>query len=302
MPRPTALLLAAALPLISAQSLPVGTSTHTLTHDGRTRTFIVNRAAGVGESRRSPAGLVFVWHGYTNTASWMNSAASVASIGAANGFIGVSPQGVNAGGNCFNAGLCCGSCPRQNIDDVGFARAMVAYIEERASVDRDRVFTTGYSNGHMMSYRLACQAGDLFKAAGGAGGSYASVGGGCSPSAALTRQQVHMHGTNDAIIGYTGANNAYQRYVRDVQDCTDSYPGSVIYTNPSYYDMTCYSRSRCVGGASAFCVYTGMGHIWPTNALLRQWNFWTKGEMSAVGANETTTDTAVIAWNETWGL
>jgi hypothetical protein len=50
-------------------SIPVGTSTHSLvTSDGRTRSFIINRASGVGVS--SPSGLVFLFHGWTQVRSF----------------------------------------------------------------------------------------------------------------------------------------------------------------------------------------------------------------------------------------
>ena len=114
-------------------------------------------------------------------------------------FIAVVPQGYRVS---WNAGACCGTAAREEIDDVGFAdstsasadagahpphlpapgstraapppppaashrftRAMVAYVAELACVDPDRIFSAGYSNGGYMSYRLACEASDLVRTA-----------------------------------------------------------------------------------------------------------------------------------------
>lgn len=43
------------------------------------------------------------------------------------------------------------------VNDVGFARALVADVSSRMSIRSDAVFTMGYSNGAFMSERLACE-------------------------------------------------------------------------------------------------------------------------------------------------
>ena len=45
-------------------------------------------------------------------------------------------------------------------------------MKDRLTVDDERVYTTGYSNGGMISYRLVCQAGDVFRAAAPAAGAF----------------------------------------------------------------------------------------------------------------------------------
>jgi len=276
---------------INAQ-IPVGSSTHTLSWGGRTRTFIIDRPSNTGAT--TPAALVFVFHGYTNTASWMRTAAAVSATATSQGFIGVTPSGYS---NSWNAGSCCGQAQSLRIDDVGFAKAMVDYISSRAMIDSDKVFTTGYSNGGMLSYRIICEAGDVFKAGGGfAGTFYTSYT--CNPS--VPRPYAHMHGTTDSVVNYYTSNTAYTRYVTNVQGCPSTY--KTIYTNPSYYNMECFERNPCKGSTpfgSVFCMYTGMGHVIPTSGLLRNWNYWTTGRMSLGGPNETATDmlqNSTAAW------
>jgi polyhydroxybutyrate depolymerase len=49
-------------------------------------------------------------------------------------------------------------------DDVGFLRTLVGWAGNRWSIDEDRVYATGASNGGMMSFRLAMEASNLVAA------------------------------------------------------------------------------------------------------------------------------------------
>jgi poly(3-hydroxybutyrate) depolymerase len=131
----------------------------------------------------------------------------------------------------------------------------------------------------MLSYRLICEASDVFYgAAPGAGEYYGNslLGYTCNPP--VQRPVLHMHGTADLVINYVLASNAYQDYVRNVQGCPIT--TSFKYGNPLYYAMTCVERSPCNGNtASTHCTYNLMGHQWPTNGLLRAWNYFTTGRL-----------------------
>jgi poly(3-hydroxybutyrate) depolymerase len=52
----------------------------------------------------------------------------------------------------------------KNIDDVAFARALVAKLQTQACIDPKRIYAVGYSLGGGMSIKLACDAADLFAA------------------------------------------------------------------------------------------------------------------------------------------
>jgi polyhydroxybutyrate depolymerase len=60
----------------------------------------------------------------------------------------------------WNAGDCCGYAMNQRVDDVGFAVATLEDLARRTSIDPDRVYATGHSNGAMMAYRLAAERAD----------------------------------------------------------------------------------------------------------------------------------------------
>lgn len=53
------------------------------------------------------------------------------------------------------------SARKQNIDDVGFTRAMIADAAERIGSDANRVYALGYSNGGHMAMRLSLETPEL---------------------------------------------------------------------------------------------------------------------------------------------
>lgn len=61
----------------------------------------------------------------------------------------------------WNAGGCCGSAARSDVDDVGFVARTIAALRQQGA---DRVALVGYSNGGMLAYRVACERPDLVDA------------------------------------------------------------------------------------------------------------------------------------------
>ena len=49
-----------------------------------------------------------------------------------------------------------GGCGRGGIDDVGYVAALIDLMLVRHSVDADRVYSMGFSNGGTMNMQLAC--------------------------------------------------------------------------------------------------------------------------------------------------
>jgi len=91
--------------------------------------------------------------------------------------------------NASNQGIDLG-----RADDVGFLSMLARYLQAEHNLNPDQTFVTGFSMGGYMSYTLACQASDVFRAA--------------APVAALMRTEVfnscspktpmpilHIHGT-----------------------------------------------------------------------------------------------------------
>jgi polyhydroxybutyrate depolymerase len=119
------------------------------------------------------------------------------------GFIVVYPDGL---GKSWNGGLCCDPAAGNQVDDVGFFRALLAHVSSLADVDANRVYAAGMSNGGFMSQRLACEASDIIAAIAPNAGLVANNNGElfeCSPPRPVP--VFHVHGTGDFIVPYDGS-------------------------------------------------------------------------------------------------
>ncbi|QDP98308.1 prolyl oligopeptidase family serine peptidase [Microlunatus elymi] len=119
-------------------------------------------------------------------------------------FVAVYPEGVDGS---FNAGHCCGDAADKGTDDVALLTSVVKSVEQRVDIDPDRVFVTGFSNGGMMSYRLACQT-DLFAAIAPVSGDIEST---CDHPSRVS--VLHVHGLADPMVTFQPASDAPWRKV-----------------------------------------------------------------------------------------
>jgi polyhydroxybutyrate depolymerase len=93
----------------------------------------------------------------------------------------------------------------ENIDDVGFTRAVIEKLAAGHRIDPGRVFAVGYSNGGQMVMRLAHEAPELIAGAAviaatmPAPEDFLAAGAPPAPMPVLL-----VHGTKDPIIGYAG--------------------------------------------------------------------------------------------------
>src|SRR6202021_3599767 len=94
---------------------------------------------------------------------------------------------------------------KENVDDIGFLRALLEKIERDYAVDPQRVYFTGISNGGMMSYRVACEVAEQ-------GAAIAPVEGAlnveCHPTAPVS--VLIFHGTADRLVPFEGGSNPFQ--------------------------------------------------------------------------------------------
>ena len=81
------------------------------------------------------------------------------------GVISLYPQGTTKTmGPGWNVGPCC-----SNDDDVKFSREMIKLAEEKACIDKKRVYATGFSMGGGMTNHVACFMSDVYAAVAPAG-------------------------------------------------------------------------------------------------------------------------------------
>lgn len=181
---------------------------YVLEHGGLQRRYLLYVPARLSASQAVP--LVLAFHGGGGHAEYMANDAhyGLQSMAEREGFAIAFPNGYSKlpGGKfaTWNAGGCCGDARDRGVDDVGFARAVVADVQQRRAIERSRIFATGMSNGGMMSHRLACDAADLFRAVASVAGTDATTT--CQPSRSVA--VLHIHAKDDTHVLYDGGAGA----------------------------------------------------------------------------------------------
>lgn len=110
------------------------------------------------------AALIIMLHGYGSSGeafmSELDFDERAAEKGYAVAFVTGSPDPNDAtSGNGWNSGLSEGG-----NDDVGFLCSLGEYISKEYSLDKDRIFAVGFSNGAFMTHRLAMEGSGTFSA------------------------------------------------------------------------------------------------------------------------------------------
>ncbi|MDO8742568.1 MAG: PHB depolymerase family esterase [bacterium] len=182
-------------------SYPSGSYSRILkTADGLTRSYLIHIPAGYDSKKEYS--LVIALHGGFGSGESMEKQTRMSALADKDGFIVVYPDGVaNSNGvRAWNAGNCCGVPAKNNVDDVGYIRQLMASLESTYGVDVKRVFAMGMSNGAMLANRLACEASDIFTAVSPVSGTpQVAV---CNPKRPVPILMVH--GTSDAVVPFNG--------------------------------------------------------------------------------------------------
>ncbi|RJP49094.1 MAG: polyhydroxybutyrate depolymerase [Anaerolineaceae bacterium] len=167
----------------------------------------------------------------------------------------------------WNSGNCCGNAMLENADDVGFARAILKDVQAIAAIDPKRIYATGMSNGAMMSYRLACEAADVFAAIAPVAGTLNFEP--CAPSEPVA--VLHFHGTADQHVLYNGGVGPESIVGVDFASVADSVGFWVVFNGcvpqPATSQMDGVQHevwAGCENGASVglYTIFGGQ-HAWP---------------------------------------
>lgn len=156
---------------LSAQLIPGESVALSTMIDGRSRSWLLRVPQGYDHTRPHP--VLMILHGGLGSGAFMQDVTRFNPIADREGIVLIYPDGVaqypRAEGDqrklrTWNAGSCCGHARSEDVDDV---RALVRVLDEtfeRACIDTSRPYLTGFSNGAMMTYRLAIEAGHRFAA------------------------------------------------------------------------------------------------------------------------------------------
>jgi polyhydroxybutyrate depolymerase len=263
----------------AAPTLSPGDHMITLSAGARERSAIVHVPPRAVEMRAIPVVLNF--HGGGGHADNEQEYSLMDRVADREIFVAVYPNGAGLFGKrllTWNAGTCCAYSVINNVDDVGFVRALVADLAQRIPIDRSRVYATGLSNGGMMAHRLAAEAPDLVTAV-------APIAGGMMIPAMKSSRTVpvmHIHSVNDPRALYTGGlgppfpmtrsqvfhPNIDQMIARWANHNGCSAEPTVIDRrfdrDARNHTATRYVYSNCRDGAEvSLWKLTGAGHVWP---------------------------------------
>ncbi|GAB4504230.1 MAG: PHB depolymerase family esterase [Anaerolineales bacterium] len=191
----------AAPTLVSGTALQPGDFLRVLSVGGLERSYRLHVPSSFSLER--PSALVLAFHGGGGNADNMVRLTGFDALAEQEGFLVVYPNGTGRLDEkllTWNGGECCGYAQEQNVDDVAFVRAIVDDLRAFATLDESRIYATGISNGGILSYRLACDAADLFAAIAPVAGTlnYPS----CSPTEPVS--VLHIHGSADEHLPYDG--------------------------------------------------------------------------------------------------
>ncbi|MCH1575651.1 MAG: choice-of-anchor J domain-containing protein [Flavobacteriales bacterium] len=147
--------------------------------------------------------LVFAFHGYTGTAEGILQYSGFNDLADEFGFAVCYPQGtIDGSGEPFwNVGYAFHE--NEYVDDVAFVSELRGELIETYTLDAERVFGTGFSNGADFCYLLACEASDEFRAVAPIAGILMSdIQADCAPQYMVPILEVH--GTDDDVSLYEG--------------------------------------------------------------------------------------------------
>jgi polyhydroxybutyrate depolymerase len=146
------------------------------------------------------APLVFNLHGYGSNGTEQMFYSNMNATAEANNFLVIYPNGTDdfQGTPHWNAGLTI-----SNTDDLGFLVALAESLQQEYDLDPNRTFSCGMSNGGFMSYHLACNANQTFRAIASVTGTMnQSTFDNCNPDQPVP--VLEIHGTADATVPYSG--------------------------------------------------------------------------------------------------
>lgn len=252
-----------------------GTSTFTFPHQGINRYYKIH--VPVKYKATSPAPLLFAFHGGGGNMKIQSEDKFYKQISKSEkeGFVVVFPNGFSKlkSGEfaTWNAGKCCGDARDSKSDDVGFIKEVLSRVKQQVNIDEKRIYATGMSNGAMMSYRLACELPEVFRAIAAVAGTDGTEQ--CAPSKAVSI--LHVHARNDDHVKFTGGAGSKAAEESKITDFTsvpdtiakwvkenkcDSNPKRILEKAGAY----CEEYTKCKDGTKVqLCVTESGGHSWP---------------------------------------
>ncbi len=252
----------------TASILTSGDSDRTLEVGGTSRSYILHVPSSYTGS--TPVPLVLDFHGLGGSGSQEASSSGYRQVADREGFVVAFPDGID---NAWNIGPCCTNS--SDVDDLGFAKAMVESIASDGCIDLGRVYAAGFSMGGGMSHYLACNAADVFAAvAPSAFDLLVPEEEPCAPSRPIS--VLAFRGTSDTVVSFEGGPGPSGRITfLGAQASFERWAGIDGCVEPTTSDGDCTYYQQCDADVEVgLCVQQGGSHA-PGDANLG-WAFLSK--------------------------
>ena len=239
-----------------------------LFHEGRFRTWLLHLPEGYNPDETYS--LVIAMHGGFGSGSQLEIQSGLSEKADEAGFIVVYPDGVPSfllGIRTWNAGACCGFASANDIDDVGFISALIDALAANYSLDLDRIYATGMSNGGFMCYRLACELSDKIAAIAPVASSSTALF--CAPERPVPI--IHFHSYLDTNVPFQGGvgsgfSNHHNPPLDSLLNAWSVYNNCQL-TNDTLrdaddFDIFRWGNCSCNSEIRLYITHDG-GHSWP---------------------------------------
>ena len=256
----------------------------TLTHKALERYYIIY----VPESGVSEASMpvLFALHGYGSTAEIHKNYTNYQPLAETSKFIVIYPQGsyfqgTFTSGNHWNVGSWTAG---STADDVDFINEVIDLVSKKESINQNRIYSSGMSNGGFMSYHLACNLSSRIAAIASVTGSMSKETlENCSPSHPTPILQIH--GALDVTVPFNGDSTINMESIDNVFNYWTTYNScdpipSLIVTDYVDFSVDYQKYNNCLNSVKVeLYKISSMGHTWPgknnygISATEEVWNF-----------------------------
>lgn len=211
-----------------------------------TRQMLVYAPSGLQPN--SP--LLLSLHGMNQDIAYQQNQTKWELVAKEHGFVVVYPGGINNSWDIYGT------------SDVDFILAIIDEMYDRYSIDRNRVYLSGFSMGGMMTYHAANHIADKIAAFAPVSG---YLMGGPNTNSSRPIPIIHTHGTSDDVVAHSG-----------VQPCLDAWvernncPSTAVVTSPYPADKPSSTGTKYYWGPGTdsvevvFLSLRGKGH-WHSN-------------------------------------
>lgn len=162
---------------------------------GTTRSMIVYTPAGLVKGRP----LMISMHGMSQDPNYQKNQSKWEQVADTAKFAVVYPRGISQQWNLSGS------------SDIDFILAIIDNMYNRYGIDKSRVYLSGFSMGGMMTYYAATKIADKIAA-------FAPVSGysmgGPNTNSSRPIPLMHVHGTSDDVVGYSGVQNSINAWVK----------------------------------------------------------------------------------------